>query len=264
MRNFILTLVSLLSWLYRIIPKYLRRKAVFGLLLLESRAGKADDALRQLYLIRDDMDQLLSERAMAYEGGEHPKHRLTQYHDFFVTNILPDSEVADIGCGYGVVARTIARSVPGVKVTGVEMDKRRYDQALASNNPENLRFHFGDALKTLPEGNFDVVVLSNVLEHIEPRVSFLRRVRENLGPGKILIRVPHFNRDWHIPMRKELGITYFSDPAHYIEHTVPEFEAEINAAGLKVESLQTVWGEIWAICRSDVSSFEKKESPNAG
>lgn len=260
MRLLVLKIVALLSWIYRIIPDRVRHNLVFGFFMLESRIGDPAQALRRLYLLRDDLDRLLSERAMAYEGGEHPKHRLMHYHDFFVVNIPKDSRVIDIGCGYGAVARSIANGVYGSRVTGVEMDEERYAQALEADNPQNLDFKFGDALETLPEGEADVVVLSNVLEHIEPRVEFLGRILTRLQPKKILIRVPHFERDWHVPMRKELGISYFNDRTHYIEHRRDEFISEMTAADLEILDLQTVWGEIWAVCHKADRALEGEEA----
>jgi hypothetical protein len=93
------------------------------------------------------------------------------------------------------------------------------------------------------------VVLSNVLEHIEHRVDFLHGLVAAASPRQILIRVPLFERDWKIAMRAQLGIGYFSDPTHYIEHTIEEFAAEIDAAGLEITEKLTAWGEIWAVCR---------------
>lgn len=248
MRGFVLGLIRVLAVMYQIIPAGLRRKLVFGFLMLESRIGGPADALRHLYPVRDDLERLLSERAMAYEGGEHPKHRLMRYHDFFVDHIPEGSRVVDIGCGYGAVARSIALRVHGSRVSGVEMDQGRYDQALAADNPDNLDFLFGDAFDVLPEGDADIVVLSNVLEHIDDRQAFLHRLRDCLHPDRVLIRVPLFEREWHVPMRQELGISYFNDRTHFIEHRRSEFRAELDNAGYVIEDLQTVWGEIWAVC----------------
>ena len=94
------------------------------------------------------------------------------------------------------------------------------------------------------------MVLSNVLEHIEGRVDFLRRLIERATPQQILIRVPLFERHWQIAMRRELGVGYFSDPTHYIEHTLDEFAGEMEAAGLEITERLTLWGEIWAVCRA--------------
>ena len=94
----------------------------------------------------------------------------------------------------------------------------------------------------------DVVILSNVLEHIENRILFLSHIKKCSDPKKILIRVPLFERDWQMPLRKELKINYFSDEDHKIEHTVDEFINELSSANVKIENLTTKWGEIWAVC----------------
>ncbi len=248
MKRLILALVALLSWPYRLLPAGLRRRLVFALALLDSRIGGPDDALRRLFHLSDNIALLINERAMAHGGGEHPKHRLTRYHDFFVDRIPAGARVLDIGCGYGAVARSIARGVEGVAVTGIDMDAARIREAEAADNPDYLNFVLGDALLDLPAGEWDIVVLSNVLEHIDERVEFLRRLTARLSPRRILIRVPLFERDWQIAMRRELGVNYFSDPTHFIEHRLDEFADETDAAGLRVTERLTLWGEIWAVC----------------
>jgi hypothetical protein len=60
--------------------------------------------------------------------------------------------------------------------------------------------------------------------------------------------VPHFERDWKIPMRKELGLNYFSDAEHFIEHCLDEMNVELAEAGLRPIVTQTLWGEIWMCC----------------
>lgn len=239
----------ILSLPYRIVPAGLRRVLLFGLATLESRIGAPEDSLRRLFALQDDIEHLINERAMALGKGVHPKHRLMRYHDFFVERIPAGARVLDIGCGYGAVARSIARRVADVEVTGIDMDQESIAQAQAADNPANLTFLVGDALDALPESAWDTVVLSNILEHIDKRVEFLSRLRTDQTPRQILIRVPLFERNWQIPMRRELGINYFSDRTHYIEHRLDEFDREISAAGLELRERLTLWGEIWAVCQ---------------
>ena len=219
-------------------------------MLIDSRIGGPDAALRRLFAISDDLELLINERAMAHGDGEHPKHGLTRYHDFFVERIPADAAVLDIGCGYGAVARSIAKRVESARVTGMDMNPDRIAEAEAADNPANLTFLVGDALTEIPPGDWHTVVLSNILEHIDERVEFLRRLTISASPRQILIRVPLFERHWQVPMRRELGVSYFSDPTHYIEHSLEEFAAEIHAAGLEITERLTLWGEIWAVCRA--------------
>ncbi len=239
------TAAAKLLWL---IPFAMRRALVSGLLLTESRIGAPGESLARLFRLWNDLDRIVNERATAYGDGENPKHRLTGYHDFFAERIPDGGRVLDIGCGIGAVARTIATRHPEAHVTAVDCDPRVLEKARALDNPSNLVFVEGDATRDLEPEHWDVVVLSNVLEHMDGRVAFLRALVDRNTPGRILIRVPMFERHWHNPLRKELGIGFFSDPSHRIEHTMAQFDSEMAEAGLEIIQCRTLWGEIWAHC----------------
>ena len=183
--------------------------------------------------------------SMAYGDGIHVKHRLMRYHDFFVERIHAGDRVLDIGCGYGAVAHSIA-SRSGADVTGLDMEPSNVKKARQLFQHDRLTFTEGEAPRTLPPGRFDVVVMSNVLEHIQHRTQFLREVQARALPSRWLIRVPMFNRDWRPPLRRELGLYAYGDPTHYTEYTRESFEAEMAEAGFVVKHLQVNWGEIWA------------------
>ncbi len=235
---------------WSLLPAGLRRRLIFALLVFESRTGAPRAALQRLFPIADDLDLVIDERATALGDGEHPKHRLTRYHEYFIGHIGDGDRVLDIGCGRGFVARSIARARPSAQIVGIDSDASHIAAAVAGSNPPNLSFIAGDATQRLPDGAFDVVVLSNVLEHLQERPAFLRKIVAATDAHAVLIRVPLFERDWRLPMRRELGIAYFSDPTHFIEHTLDEFAAEIAAAGLTLVEQRLVWGEIWALCRT--------------
>jgi 2-polyprenyl-3-methyl-5-hydroxy-6-metoxy-1,4-benzoquinol methylase len=97
----------------------------------------------------------------------------------------------------------------------------------------------------------DVVILSNVLEHIEKRIDFLRKIQERCQPDYFLIRVPMYERDWRIPLQDELGLDYFLDSTHFIEYRFEELEKELGEAGLKIETVKIGWGEyrVKALCQ---------------
>ncbi len=260
MKRMLLRIAGALAKLWGLVPAKLRRKFLMGLFILEGRTGPPGQGLRRLFETMDDLDLAINERAMAYGEGVHPKHRLMAYHDFFVSHIPADSRVLDIGCGHGAVAASIADRVSGVSVTGIDFDTGKIAQAKAWFNRPNLEFVAGDALNDLADEAMDVVVLSNVLEHIDHRSAFLKRLLSRVRPSLVLIRVPAFERHWHLPMRRELGVNYFSDPTHFIEHRWDEFRAEMNAAGLRIEQEQQRWGEIWAVCRPATDDAEPRQA----
>lgn len=252
-KDFLLLVLRALALPLALIPGSWRVGFIKGLVVLDSRIGEPAGALRRGFRILDMMDRVIAERATAYGGGIHPKHHLTGYHDFFVENIPHGSRVLDVGCGYGAVARSIAERVEGAHVTGIDLDERNIRQARERRTPPNLGFVCGDATRSLPEGAWDVLVLSNVLEHIERRIPFLRGLVAQSGARLVLIRVPLYQRHWHVPLREELGLSYFSDPTHFIEHTMAEFLQETAESGLSTVEMNTRWGEIWAVCRPAAS-----------
>jgi SAM-dependent methyltransferase len=240
-----LKLANVLAVLWQLLPQRLRLLLLKGLFVLESR-GDTERGFARLFAVQDALEHVANERAMVHGKGEHPKHKLTNYHRFFIDRIADGERILDVGCGYGAVARSIARARPNAKVIGADYDKGRLAQARASDNPANLSFVETDATKSVPPGPWDVAVLSNVLEHIVDRVGFLAALIATTQAKRFLIRVPHFERDWKMPMRRAVGANYYSDPDHKIEPTEAEFREETGRAGLVVDELITPWGEIWA------------------
>ena len=249
MKSLLLTLANVVGWIWRLIPGRLRTGLLTGLFVLDSRYPAPADGLRRLLILKDKLEWVINERAMAYGSNEHPKHRLVRYHKFFVDRISDGESVLDVGCGYGAVARSIARERPRCLVTGMDMNEPRLAQARAADNPPNLSFVEGDATLEVPSGDWDLIVLSNVLEHVADRVGFLRDLQGASRAPRLLVRVPLFERDWQMPLRRELGVNYFSDDDHKIEHRLEEFHAELAAADLQAVETLTLWGEIWADCR---------------
>ncbi len=202
-------------------------------------------ALRLLLDLEQDVYGRIDTTAIRYDDGIHAKHRLTGYHDFFVERIRPEERVLDVGCGIGALAHDIAERT-GATVRGVDINGASIAFARSRFVQPRLEFVEGDARDTLPADRFDVVVLSNVLEHIEHRVEFLRGIVDAARPTRLLVRVPMHRRDWLVPLRRELGLPHFSDATHFIEYEPAELDAELRAVGFEPVELVVVWGELWA------------------
>lgn len=229
---------------FRVLPPEVRRRVIRVILYAVTRQSPPA-ALRELLQVESDLSASINETALAYDGGIHPKHRLTGYHDFFVARVRPGERVLDLGCGYGAVAYALA-SRAGALVTGIDLSEANIALARQRFRHAGLRFIVGDATRDLPEEGFDVIVASNIIEHLEDRVGFVRKVQACARPRCWLVRVPLLNRDWLVPLRAELGLPHFSDSTHCTEYTRESFEIEMHAAGMRILDLQIGWGEIWA------------------
>ena len=243
-------IIDIISFFWRMIPWKLRQYFFLLPLILEGR-GDHIKSFKRLFWIEDNVKWVYNELALRHGKGIHVKHELMNYSKFFIRNIKNKQIVLDIGCGYGTVANSIAQNNQTVQVIGLDIDKEKIEKANKNYNTSNLKFIYGDAFLIKPF-KVDVVILSNVLEHIVDRESFIKKVKSHFNPSLFLIRVPDFERDWSIPFRKKNGINYYSDRTHYIEHTEVEFRNEINNSGLQVQSLKKNWSEIWAICENKI------------
>ncbi len=206
-------------------------------------------ALRYLLELDNHLYSLLGQASVRYGLGVHSKHRHIKYHDFFIANILPNEIVLDLGCGNGSCAYDIISSVSGCHVIGIDNNHSSIEYATLHYPHDRLIFQFGDIMGPLPSVEKPVVVLSNVLEHLPNRVDFLIHIQTSLNPIRFLIRVPIYERDWRVPLKEELNIDYRLDPTHFIEYRKREFETEINDAGLIIEKIEYIWGEIWCVAR---------------
>jgi len=207
--------------------------------------------LHILFFFEIVIRQAINNVAMIYEkkygtGRQiHPKHRLIGYHMFFISKINQHENILDLGCGYGAVAFTIAQHIQG-KVLGIDINPDSIEKARIQFSLNNLEFKIGDGCHIGERKGFETIVLSNVLEHIQDRISFLKNCNIHIKPKRWLIRVPMKNRDWSVALRDELGLYSYLDLDHKIEYTQDSFSREIQAAGMTVKTLDVQWGEIWA------------------
>lgn len=224
-------------------------RALFRLWLASLAAqGDRRKAVRELLEVYADAYAGLDRAAVRYGGGVHPKHRLTGYHDFFVERIRPGERVLDVGCGIGSVAHDLAERAQAT-VVGIDVSPWALAFARERHAHPNVRYVEADALAYEPDEPFDVAVLSNVLEHLDARLELLRALRERARAARLLVRVPSSERDWTVPLRRELGLPWFSDPEHVVEYTPELLRAELAEAGWKLGEPILAWGEIWAEAR---------------
>lgn len=187
---------------------------------------------------------IISSLAVRLNHGHHPKHRIMKYDQFFIDNIGKNDSVIDIGCGNGYLTYQIAKKAKFV--AAIDLNPKNILVAKKRFTANNIDYKIADATKIQEfDQKFDVIVLSNVLEHLDNRVWFLKKVK-TLAP-KILIRVPMIDRDWLTIYKKHHKCSYRLDPTHKTEYTIMSFTKETKSAGLEIEDYSIHFGEIWAI-----------------
>jgi len=193
--------------------------------------------------------------AVRLEGGVHPKHRLMRYKEWFLENIEIDEVVLDVGCNTGMMPEVMSEKA--AFVYGIEIEPKLLAEARSSRERDNIEFICADATtydysRCRP---ISCVTLSNVLEHIEHRVDFLKKLVgqvawQDEANKRLLIRVPMIDRDWITLYKADLDLEYRLDPTHYTEYTFADFERELGQAGVGVASHHIRFGEIYAVCNA--------------
>lgn len=189
--------------------------------------------------------RVITKLVIKENNGLHPKHRILNYHQFFIDQANSNDVVLDVGCGNGANAYDIAGKAK--EVVGIDIEEKNIKQALEKFKRENLQYLIGNAISYEFGRQFDKIVLSNVLEHIKDRVDFLLKLHKI--SQTILLRVPMINRDWLTVYKKEKGLEYRLDKTHYIEYTLNDLLEELKLAGWRLENYSIQFGELWGVVK---------------
>ena len=158
------------------------------------------DSLQQL---QDD------EYSFPYHYISQFRNRFTQnYYDSWGVNYVSTIEfilkklekesfnsLVDIGCGDGRLALEIKNNFSSLEILGIDYSKRAIQLAQSMNPYGNYKQL--DILTQSVEKKFDVGILMEVFEHINPEMGdeFVQAISKLLKPGGLLyVTVPHINK----------------------------------------------------------------------
>lgn len=143
---------------------------------------------------------------------------------------LPGSSLLDVGCGDGTLLASLCAELPGVRsFTGADLSS----ETVRSNRARlpGVRFEVLDIAAGALDETFDLVVCSEVLEHLDDRGPAMRHLAAMVAPGG------------HLLVTTPTGRVFATEKAfgHTTHPTVGELRALGEAAGLSLASSR-VWG----------------------
>src|SRR4051812_31413863 len=122
--------------------------------------------------------------------AEDAPWKARQIVQMFERNDMQPVSICEVGCGAGAILSELQqRSASDVRFCGYEISPQAFQLCRTKAN-SNLRFVLGNILEERPHYPFEVLLLMDVVEHVEDHLDFLRRVRP-LGDFKIF----HFPLD---------------------------------------------------------------------
>jgi SAM-dependent methyltransferase len=150
----------------------------------------------------------------------------------FASQFARGARVLDVGCGAGYGSEFL-RNAGATHVLGIDLDPRniRY----ATRHYPAVRFRQGDA-EQLPRdlGIFDLIIASNVLEHLRDVRPALDTIRD-MTPGRVIIAVPPID---DASLRANEAIPY-----HRSNHRVGEWIDLLASRFADVRTYRHYWRE---------------------
>lgn len=100
--------------------------------------------------------------------------------------------IAEVGCGEGLAAITIARAYPNAEVDGFDLDDASIavarEQASAAGVGDRARFEVRDAADAAIDGDYDLVMAVEMLHDVPDPVGILRTMKRLAGErGAVLV-----------------------------------------------------------------------------
>jgi SAM-dependent methyltransferase len=143
-----------------------------------------------------------------------------------VQAVKKNGRLLDFGCGNGAFARFM--SMRGFDAVGLEPFS--LGSTLTENNLQLIQAPLQQARAQL--GEFDVITLWHVLEHLTNPVQVLETLSHHLRPeGLLIVSVPNF-RSWQSALFK--GTWFHLDPPRHLIHFEPDtLSSCLQRAGLE-------------------------------
>lgn len=172
----------------------------------------------------DDLTVLHEEAA----GDNHPidlasrRDAITQLRQF-----LPASNavVMEIGCSSGFLIKDLVRSFPEMTVIGADVVKDPLYR-LAKDLPGIPLIRFDLLQCPLPDQSVDVLIMLNVLEHIEDDIGALKKAFKLLKPDGFLVI--------EVPAGPHLYDAYDAELHHFRRYSAVELKQKLNGAGFRI------------------------------
>ena len=192
-------------------------------------------------------DRLAMEQSFRYYATNDHPFRI-HAHRFLLRRIGPESVVLDLGCNAGDLTKVIATRAK--EVVGVDHDKEVILRAQRDMEGTNLSFHHTDALAFLQgtTKQFDTLILSHILEHLDEPEEFLRAFKGHFQ--WIYIELPDFDKGYLNHFRVAVGSNLvYTDDDHVAEFDRDELRELLERCGISIVEAEYRFGiqRLW--CR---------------
>ena len=115
------------------------------------------------------------------------RHRMTYILDQINNRNIKNLKILDVGCGGGIICEPLARL--GAKVTGIDFAPNNIKVAKfhSKKNKLNINYIYKDIEKSKLDEKFDIILMFEVLEHLDNWKKTIKNIKKNLNKDGIVI-----------------------------------------------------------------------------
>jgi 2-polyprenyl-3-methyl-5-hydroxy-6-metoxy-1,4-benzoquinol methylase len=127
------------------------------------------------------------------------KYKITE-----ISRFIHGDSMLDVGCGVGAMTKAFSNRFK--RIVGIDGSTVKINKANEWNKAENIEYILTLFEDYKPAEKFDFIVSTNVLEHVDDSVTFLKVIKEWLNPGgRVVMTVPNA-LGLHKRIGKQIGV----------------------------------------------------------
>ena len=115
------------------------------------------------------------------------RHRMTYILDQINNRNIKNLKILDVGCGGGIICEPLARL--GAKVTGIDFVPNNIKAAKIHSKKNKLKINYiyKDIEKSKLDAKFDIILMFEVLEHLDNWKKTIKNIKKNLNQDGLVI-----------------------------------------------------------------------------
>ena len=158
-------------------------------------------------------------------------HRMAYILEQIKNREIKNLKILDVGCGGGIICEPLARL--GAKVTGIDFAPNNIKVAKIHSKRNNLKINYiyKDIEKSKLDEKFDIILMFEVLEHLDNWKKTIKNIKKNLNKKGMII-ISTINRNL-------LAKLFAIDIAENILNWIPKGTHDYNKL-IKPEELKRI------------------------
>ena len=156
-------------------------------------------------------------------------HRMSYILDQINNRNIRNLKILDVGCGGGIICEPLARL--GAKVTGIDFAPNNIIAAKIHSKKNKLKIKYisKDIEKSKLDEKFDIILMFEVLEHLDNWKKTIKNIKKNLNKNGLII-ISTINRNL---FSKLFAINIAENILHWIPKGTHDYNKLIKPEELK-------------------------------